>query len=557
MKSALLNIIVFTALSTVTVSAERRIDLGYETGLEDDGFNSIHPDFITIREAESNRCEASTSYARSGNYSLRSELNYGDTTEVGIRTECANHYYNTNQTLYSLNVDEVHYYGFSILLDPVPGNHDYDDTGEVLIQEKQGGGVAYFQLLSKRGKFSIITNNNTDGNKIRTYLDPYELGVWYDFVLEVLPTTQSNGFINVYMKKAYETTYANVHSYSGSTLPDSTHNLYLKWGMYKATWTSPSLTTRRVVYHDNVRVGTTFADADPASGDDPVVTVALDDFQSNTWSGGTGWNGDWVVTTGNDFPEIVLMSGNYSVEIHRGENNHSITRTLASGVSGGTLGFKWDVDSLDSASEYGYAEVFDGTWHTVWSMNNSGVGIDANASPDNLQEAVVDLSTYGTVTQVRFSMSNNTQGGDYFYVDDVEFRAVVDAYQVWSDGYGLAGTNALMGANPDGDALNNLAEYALGGSPTNGTVAAGILPSMGAVNGSVLEYIHRRRTNHVELGLSYWVERNTNLVSGTWTTNGVSISGTAPAETGFETVTNEISTSAEDEQFVRLKIESL
>ena len=114
-----------------------------------------------------------------------------------------------------------------------------------------------------------------------------------------------------------------------------------------------------------------------------------------------------------------------------------------------------------------------------------------------------------------------------------------------------------MAANPDGDALNNLAEYALGGVPTNGNDAAGILPAIGDVNGSVLEYIHRRRSNHIELGLSYWVERNTNLVSGTWTTNGVSISGIAPAETGFETVTNEIPTGTEAEQFIRLQVQSL
>jgi len=287
-----------------------------------------------------------------------------------------------------------------------------------------------------------------------------------------------------------------------------------------------------------------------------VVTVASDGFPSNTWSGGMGWSGDWVATTGTDQPEVVLLSGNYSVELHRGEANHSITRTLASGVFGGALLFKWDVDSLES-SEYAYAEVYDGSWHTAWSMGESGEGVDMDASPDYLQEASVDLGVYGMITQVRFSMSNNTKGGDYFYVDDVEFRTVVNAYQAWSFGHGLTGGDAGLEANPDGDVLNNLAEYALGGVPTNGTIAAGILPTVGALNGSVFEYIYRRRTNHVELGLSYWVERNTNLVSGTWTTNDISFRGTAPAETGFETVTNEILTRTESEQYIRLKIQSM
>jgi len=50
------------------------------------------------------------------------------------------------------------------------------------------------------------------------------------------------------------------------------------------------------------------------------------------------------------------------------------------------------------------------------------------------------------------------------------------------------------------------------------------------------------------------VERNTNLVAGTWTTNGISETGTASAEAGFEIVTNQIPTTGVDEQYVRLKI---
>ena len=129
----------------------------------------------------------------------------------------------------------------------------------------------------------------------------------------------------------------------------------------------------------------------------------------------------------------------------------------------------------------------------------------------------------------------------------------VNEYEAWMSNYGLSVSNTAMTANPDGDALDNLAEYALGGNPTN-AADIGILPAMGAVNVSVLEYIHRQRSDHAARGLTYSVEATTNMVSGTWTTNGVSITGSAPAEIGFESVTNEISTSTEPEQFIRLKI---
>jgi hypothetical protein len=149
-------------------------------------------------------------------------------------------------------------------------------------------------------------------------------------------------------------------------------------------------------------------------------TSSNDDFQTDSWSGGSGWSGDWVVTSGSSKPSIELLSGNYSARLRRGNANHSVTRTLTTGIAGGTLNFKWDIDSMDSVNEYGYAEVYDGAWHIVWSMNNNGNGTDADNVADNLVPASVDLSAYGTVTQVRFRCSTNTQNKDYFFVDDVE-----------------------------------------------------------------------------------------------------------------------------------------
>ena len=68
-----------------------------------------------------------------------------------------------------------------------------------------------------------------------------------------------------------------------------------------------------------------------------------------------------------------------------------------------------------------------------------------------------------------------------------------------------------------------------------------------------LEYIYRRRTDREARGLNYSLELGTNLVSGVWSTNGYTESGTAPLEPGFEAVTNRIP-ATEPNQFIRLKV---
>jgi hypothetical protein len=101
-------------------------------------------------------------------------------------------------------------------------------------------------------------------------------------------------------------------------------------------------------------------------------------------------------------------------------------------------------------------------------------------------------------------------------------------YENWASTYGLAGNNALPGSNPDGDALNNLQEYAFGTNPTNATTApvnyapGGNVISTGlpvpinlAVGGGVdYRAVFGRRKNHQALGLTYTVQFSADLA--TW-----------------------------------------
>lgn len=213
-----------------------------------------------------------------------------------------------------------------------------------------------------------------------------------------------------------------------------------------------------------------------------------------------------------------------------------------------------------------------GDYNPTYSFNDPGTNgerYDYGSAPVELNVAIqgawrvagaapeifdVQL-TNGTTVLTVYCIHGNSVNVELEPEPDTDSDGLADAWETQWFG-SITNPVAIPGADPDFDTRDNLLEYALGGNPTNAN-DAGILPTIGNTDRSVFEYIHRRRTDRVSRGLDYIVERNTNLISGTWTTNGVSISGTAPAETGIETVTNEISTSTEPEQFIRLKIQSM
>jgi hypothetical protein len=126
-------------------------------------------------------------------------------------------------------------------------------------------------------------------------------------------------------------------------------------------------------------------------------------------------------------------------------------------------------------------------------------------------------------------------------------------YIAWATAYGL--TNSTLDAlnyDGDGDGMDNLLEYALGGNP-NVNDAATVMPHW-AIHGPWLDYIFNRRMNYDALGLDYEVETSTNLASSRGWTNANYTELVGPASNGFETVTNRIDTRAATARFIRLKV---
>ncbi|VGO20796.1 hypothetical protein [Pontiella sulfatireligans] len=134
-------------------------------------------------------------------------------------------------------------------------------------------------------------------------------------------------------------------------------------------------------------------------------------------------------------------------------------------------------------------------------------------------------------------------------------------YLAWLTTYSELGTATNLTDNPDGDMLDNLAEYALGGNPVDGA-DTGIGSVVGtAVDGGTnyLEYVHAIRDDADARGLTYYLESDENLiVAPGWVSAVYEIVGTNLnyEVSGFDSVTNRIPTDAKDQQFLKLKVES-
>jgi len=134
-------------------------------------------------------------------------------------------------------------------------------------------------------------------------------------------------------------------------------------------------------------------------------------------------------------------------------------------------------------------------------------------------------------------------------------------YEAWLSSFPTLGSATNFADNPDGDRLDNLHEWGLGGNPTN-PADIGHVPTLGTVEylgDTWLEYIYAKRNDADALGLVYHLEQNTVLTNGAgWVNGNYDFLPGAPdsAGPGFGTVTNWINTAIEDAQFLRLVIEA-
>ncbi|MDZ8119149.1 DUF1565 domain-containing protein [Pontiella agarivorans] len=227
----------------------------------------------------------------------------------------------------------------------------------------------------------------------------------------------------------------------------------------------------------------------------------------------------------------------------------------ASAYSSLTLDFSFIMDSMDPPDE-AFIEYFDGTdWLTIYTIGQPHGHINGT----NYQESVTVVSNrYAMPVDACFRFRNGGAGpADHMYYDDIHINGShADNYQNWLAVSGLSESNSNPLADLEPDGMDNFTEYALGGNPTSNDAHA-LLPVSRIIDlygEQQMQVVYRRRTDHEERSLNYALSLSTNLIHGNWTPVNASEERTGSAPTGFETVTNHVPISTNQQQFIRLEI---
>jgi len=172
----------------------------------------------------------------------------------------------------------------------------------------------------------------------------------------------------------------------------------------------------------------------------------------------------------------------------------------------------------------------------------TGGRIPSNNAPNYVQATYEAADEYDTRVEWGPFIGSRTPGSD----ESAQIKSYTDYWmESWDVDLGAL-TNDY-----DSDGLANLAEYALGGNPTNG-MDVGAVPALVRSDGT-LQYVHARRNDDSDL--VYTVETSTNLVSGVWTNTGYTVDGSSSGGATLDYVTNSVP-AMENEMFMRLEIES-
>lgn len=225
---------------------------------------------------------------------------------------------------------------------------------------------------------------------------------------------------------------------------------------------------------------------------------------------------------------------------------------------------RWFADSPADVTltySYGGLDIADNTVIEVVS------GIEVTTKLGDYSDVTVSLArlsdhVLANGQSAAFKLVVSNAGGAYNNgaIDNIAFltapatNAPLTGYAGWIDDFNLFAGEAAADADPDGDGMNNLYEYGLGGNPTNDAVL-GTLPLfevIGQGGSNIVQYIHVQRTD-TQSGISYSVEQTAALVPAAWTNDGFTVTGESGDVGGFKTVTNQASAEAVS-KFVQLVI---
>jgi hypothetical protein len=258
-----------------------------------------------------------------------------------------------------------------------------------------------------------------------------------------------------------------------------------------------------------------------------------------------------------------LVASNY-ISGYSGERVFEVVGSGATKIETDTIYFYDDhfrvkLDENGSTLVKAVGGSYNGGINLSTSLFEVDVLSDFNGSVGDTYDIMWTDGGFVTTDMVFTNLSSDaTFSWDIVSKDDGEVLqltvlTVAAEYDTWVTKYGLTGTDAASTNDYDHDGLSNLYEFGLGGNPTN-ALDLGYSASY-EVDGLGLTFVYPK--NQSADALSYYLETTDDLVSGNWTNAGYTVTGTNVDgyATGFDSVTNQISTAVKDAQFIRLIIE--
>lgn len=224
--------------------------------------------------------------------------------------------------------------------------------------------------------------------------------------------------------------------------------------------------------------------------------------------------------------------------------------------------------SIDGSPAQDIFSVIKNTMNASYTMED-GRSVSKNNSAQAFVTGVADalifdgFTTFNTAIEGTGSVltivvqQTGSYSGELGMDNLVLYGTSTTAYKPWIAAYGLSEADALETANPDGDAYNNLEEYAFGGDPLSAADDGHPVSHSILIEGETqfFEFVYPRRTTPGS-DLQYLLETTTDLTADDWGDAGTIETSPVSIDGDFEVITNRIEMSGESTQFIRVRLET-
>jgi len=411
-----------------------------------------------------------------------------------------------------------------------------------------------------------------------------------------VPLTYGGAVPAGFQLSEYRLVVQTINGGNGWQLGDAVYTDNLRFDKIAAIDVAP-VYLEKVVYQMNDVAGTllnalaqTGTDGGQIQGTDPLIAT---DGLGSLVSMGDGTND----VTRKHFLDIIYAQGLHRLEfafddfnLDASENSSSLKFGLVDDSGTNLVNFGIDVNTNNAAArfrasanngggagqdfyDYGYVastgvvlridvNLDIGTYSASWRFDN-GTEFTSVASGESLGQLA-------NIAEIRLSVNAGDTTGfdaaDYINVDYLIYSTTSTelpptATELWNAWLGLypgLGTSTNFSDDFDGDTLDNVREYAHGGSPVDGG-DVGNAPALGATSNvggtNYIDYVFIRRQDMAARGLSYTVKVNDDLVFGSWTNDSslISFKGAVNIDDTWRAVTNSINSDAA-ERFIKTDV---